>query len=95
MKIKPLYDRVVLSSIKQQEKTVGGIMLPEVAQQKSQFAEVVAVGAGGNLDGKETKMQLKVGDKVIYSKFAGTDIKIDDKDYIIIRQTDVLAVLGD
>ena len=95
MKIRPLYDRVVLCPVKPQEKTVGGIMLPEVAQQKSQLAEVIAVGTGGNLDGKETKMQVKIGDKVIYSKFAGTDIKIDSKDYIIIRQTDVLAVLGD
>ena len=95
MKIKPLYDRVVLCPVKPQEKTVSGIMLPEVAQQKSQFAQVVAVGTGENLDGKETKMQVKIGNKVIYSKFAGTEIKVDGKDFIIIRQTDVLAIIGD
>jgi len=93
MKIKPLYDRIVLAPEKAVEKTVGGIVLPEVAQEKSQIAKVVAVGEGGNLDGKESKIQVKIGDKVIYSKFAGTELKIEGKDYVIIRQTDILAVL--
>lgn len=93
MKIKPLYDRVVLAPEKAAEKTVGGIMLPEVAQEKSQMAKVVAVGEGGNLDGKESKIQVKIGDKVLYSKFAGTEIKIDGNDYVIVRQTDILAVM--
>jgi len=93
MKIKPLYDRVVLSPDKAQEKTASGIMLPEVAQEKSQMAKVVSVGEGGSIDGKESKIQVKSGDKVLYTKFAGTEIKIDGKDYIIVRQTDILAVI--
>ncbi|MDD3396978.1 MAG: co-chaperone GroES [Clostridia bacterium] len=93
MKIKPLYDRVVLSPDKAQEKTASGIMLPEVAQEKSQMAKVVSIGEGGSIDGKESKIQVKSGDKVLYTKFAGTEIKIDGKDYIIVRQTDILAVI--
>lgn len=93
MKIKPLYDRVVLSPEKAQEKTASGIMLPEVAQEKSQMAKVVSVGEGGSIDGKESKIQVKIGDKVLYTKFAGTEIKIDNKEYIIVRQTDILAVI--
>lgn len=93
MKIKPLYDRVVLEPKIMQEKTFSGIMLPEVAREKSQIATVVAVGQGGALDGNEHKIQVKVGDKVLYSKFAGTEIKLDGKELIIVRQTDVLAVI--
>ena len=93
MKIKPLYDRVVLSPEKALEKTASGIMLPEIAQEKSQMAKVVSVGEGGSIDGKESKIQVKVGDKVLYTKFGGTEIKIDGKDYIIVRQTDILAII--
>lgn len=93
MKIKPLYDRVVLSPEKAMEKTAGGIMLPEIAQEKSQMAKVVSVGEGGSIDGKESKIQVKTGDKVLYTKFAGTEIKIDGKDFIIVRQTDILAII--
>ena len=93
MKIKPLYDRVVLSPLKTKEKTLGGLVLPEVAQEKSQIAKVIAVGKGGNLDGKELEIQVCVGDKVLYSKYAGTDIKVEGEDYVVVRQTDVLAVI--
>ena len=95
MNITPLYDRVVLEPAKAQTKTVGGIMLPEIAQEKSQLAKVIAVGEGGSLDGKEQKMQVKIGDRVLYSKFAGTEIKVDNKEYIIVRQTDILAIIGE
>ena len=94
MKIRPLYDRVVLEPELMHEKTFSGIMLPEVAREKSQIATVLAVGEGGALDGNEHKIQVKVGDKVLYSKFAGTEIKLDGKELIIVRQTDVLAVIN-
>lgn len=94
MKIKPLYDRVVLVPDKVQEKTVSGIMLPEVARVKSQLGTVVAVGQGGALDGNEHKIQVKVGDRVLYAKFSGTEVRIDEEDFLIVRQTDVLAVIG-
>lgn len=68
-------------------------MLPEIAQEKSQMAKVVSVGEGGSIDGKESKIQVKTGDKVLYTKFAGTEIKIDGKDFIIVRQTDILAII--
>ena len=93
MKIKPLYDRVVLEPEKVGEKTYSGIMLPEVAREKSQIGVVVAVGDGGALDGNNHKIQVQKGDRVLYSKYAGTEIKVDGKQFIIVRQTDVLAVI--
>lgn len=93
MKIKPLYDRIVLEPELTQEKTKCGIMLPEVAREKSQMGKVVAVGQGGALDGNNHKIQVEVGQRVLYSKYSGTDIKVDGKDFVIVRQTDVLAVI--
>lgn len=95
MKIKPLYDRVVLSPVKAKTETESGLMLPEAVQEKSQFAIVVAVGQGGSLDGKESKIQVAVGEKVLYNRFAGTEIKVDGEEYIVIRQTDILAVINE
>ncbi|VDN46795.1 chaperonin small subunit [Petrocella atlantisensis] len=93
MNLKPLNDRVVLKQLKAEEKTKSGIVLPGQAQEKPQEAEVVAVGPGGNVDGKEVTMQVVVGDKVIYSKYAGTEVKLDGVEYIIVKQNDILAVL--
>ena len=94
MNIKPLYDRVVLAAEDAKSKTASGIMLPEMAQEKSQVGTVVAVGTGIDLDGNKSEIQVKLGDKVLYSKFAGVEIKIEDKNYIVVRQTDILAILG-
>jgi len=93
MNVKPLGDRVVIKSLETEETTKSGIVLPGSAKEKPQVAQVVAVGPGGNVDGKEIQMQIKVGDKVIYSKYAGTEVKIDDEELIIVRQSDVLAVV--
>jgi chaperonin GroES len=93
MNIKPLGDRVVIKMLETQETTKSGIVLPGSAKEKPQMAEVLAVGPGGMVDGKEVKMEVKVGDKVIYSKYAGTEIKLDDVEYIIVRQSDILAVV--
>ena len=93
MKIKPLFDRVVLKIEKEQTTNVGGIFLPDMSKEKSQIATVVAVGEGGNVDGKDVKMQVKEGDKVLFSKFAGTEFKYDDQDLLIIKQTDILAII--
>ena len=93
MNIKPLFDRVVLTAIEAEETTKSGIVLPGSAKEKPQMALVEAVGPGGVVDGKEVKMQLKKGDKVIYSKYAGTEIKLDGKEYVIVRQSDVLGVV--
>ena len=93
MKLKPLGDRVVLKQLEAEEKTKSGIVLPGGAKEKPQEAEVVAVGPGGVIDGKEVTMQVKVGEKVIYSKYSGTDVKIDDAEYIIVKQNDILAVV--
>lgn len=95
MKLKPLFDRVILLPEKNQTTSVGGIIIPQASEQKSELAKVISVGEGGTIDGKEVKMQVKVGQKVLYSKFAGTQFKIDDTEYLIIRQTDILAVLED
>lgn len=94
MYIKPLFDRVVLELEKEQTTNVGGIFLPDMSKEKSQIATVVAVGEGGNIDGKETKMQVKVGDKVLFSKFAGTEFKYNGRDLLIIKQTDILAIIN-
>lgn len=93
MSIKPLFDRVVLSPLESESETKGGILLPSAAQEKSQLAIVVAVGNGKNLDGKELGMQVKEGDKVLYGKYTGTEISIEDKKYVVVRQTDILAVI--
>ena len=92
MTIKPLLDRVVLKVEEAEEKTKSGIILSS-AQEKPQFASVVAVGPGGVVDGKEVKMYVSVGDKVIASKYAGTQVKIDGEEYTIVNQSDILATL--
>lgn len=93
MVIKPLFDKVVVKAIDTAEKTASGIVLPSSAQEKPQLAEVVAVGPGGIIDGKEIKMQVKVGNKVLYSKYAGSDFKIDNEEVTIVRQSDILAIV--
>ena len=93
MNIKPLADRVVVKLVEAEEKTKTGIFLTASAQEKPQVAEVVAVGPGGIIDGNEIVMQLKVGDKVLYSKYAGSEFKIDGREVTIIRQSDVLAII--
>ena len=93
MTLVPLGDRVVLKQVEAEETTKSGIVLPGQAQEKPQQAEVVAVGPGGVVDGKEVKMEVAVGDKVIYSKYAGTEVKIDGTDYIIVKQEDILSVI--
>lgn len=91
--IKPLMDRVVLKMIEAEETTKSGIVLAGAAKEKPQVAEVIAVGPGGKIDGKETEMFVKVGEKVVFSKYAGTEIKYDGEEYIIISQNDILAVV--
>ena len=93
MTIRPLFDRVVVKSVDTEETTKSGIVLPGAAKEKPQMAEVVAVGPGGSIDGKEVTMQVKLGDKVIYSKYAGNEVKLDGTEYIVIRQSDILAVV--
>ena len=93
MKLVPLGDRVVLKQLEAEEKTKSGIILTSAAQEKPQEAEVVAVGPGGVVDGKEVTMQVKEGQKVIYSKYAGTEVKLDGNEYIIVRQSDILAIV--
>ena len=91
MNIKPLADRVVIKMIEAEETTASGIVLPGAAKEKPQMAEVVAVGPGGMVDGKEVKMEVCVGDKVITSKYSGTEVKLDGAEYTILRQSDILA----
>ena len=93
MKLTPLGDRVVLKQMVAEETTKSGIVLPGQNKEKPQQAEVVAVGPGGMVDGKEIAMVVKVGDQVIYSKYAGTEVKIDEEEYIIVKQSDILAVV--
>ena len=93
MKLVPLGDRVVLKQLEAEETTKSGIVLPGQAQEKPQQAEVVAVGPGGVVEGKEVKMEVKVGNKVIYSKYAGTEVKLDGEEYIIVKQNDILAIV--
>lgn len=95
MTMKPLGDRVVIKNLEAQETTKGGIILTNSAKEKPVMAEVIAVGPGGNVDGKEITMQVEVGQKVVYSKYAGTEIKLDGVEYIILRQGDLLAVIAD
>ena len=93
MKLVPLGDRVVLKQLEAEETTKSGIVLPGQAQEKPQQAEVIAVGPGGTVDGKEVKMNVATGQKVIYSKYAGTTVEIDDEEYIIVKQDDILAIV--
>ena len=93
MTIKPLGDRVFIKNVEAEETTKSGIILTAAAKEKPQMAEVLAVGPGGMVDGKEVKMQVSVGQKVIYSKYAGTEVKLDGQEVIIVRQNDILAVV--
>ncbi len=93
MKLKPLADRVVVKSVELEETTSSGIILSASAQEKPQVAEVVAVGPGGMVDGNEVKMLVKIGDKVITSKYSGTEVKLDNETYNIVRQGDILAIV--
>ena len=93
MTLKPLLDRVVIKSVAAEETTKSGIILTGSAKEKPQMSEVIAVGPGGMVDGKEVTMYVKTGDKVIYSKYAGTEVKLDGADYIIVRQADILAIV--
>jgi len=93
MQLIPLGDRVVLKQLEAEETTKSGIVLPGQNKEKPQQAEVIAVGPGGMVDGKEVKMQVEVGQQVIYSKYAGTDVKLEDEEYIIVKQSDILAVV--
>ena len=93
MTMKPLGDRVVIKNMEAEETTKGGIILAAAAKEKPQMAEVIAVGPGGVVDGKEVQMQVKVGEKVIYSKYAGTEVKMDGEEFIIVKQSDILAIV--
>jgi chaperonin GroES len=93
MTIKPLGDRVVIKMIEMEETTKSGIVLPGTAKEKPQVAEIVAVGPGGVIDGKEVTMQVKIGDRVLISKYAGTEIKMNNVEYTILKQSDILAIV--
>ena len=93
MNLKPLADRVVIKRIEAEEKTKSGIILTSAAQEKPEIYEVIVVGPGGMVDGKEVKMEVKAGDKVIAGKYSGTEVKLDGEEYTIVRQADILAVV--
>lgn len=93
MKVIPLFDKVVVKATKKEETTKSGFILPSASQEKSQTAEVVAVGPGGLIDGKEVVMQVKPGDVVLYSKYSGSEFKVDGEELTIIRQSDILAIV--
>lgn len=93
MNLQPLADRVVLKQLEAEETTKSGIVLPGAEKEKPQQAEVIAVGPGGVIDGKEITMQVKKGEKVIYQKYAGTEVKLGDEEYIIVKQSDIVAVV--
>ncbi len=93
MTIKPLQDRVVIKMLQAEETTKSGMILTGAAQEKPQVAEIIAVGPGGLVDGKEVKMELKIGDKVLISQYAGTKVKLDGEEYTILSQNDVLAIV--
>lgn len=95
MKLVPLGDKVVLKQLVAEETTKSGIVLPGQAKEKPQQAEVIAVGPGGVVDGKEVVMQVKVGDQVIYSKYAGTEVKLGEDEYIVVKQNDIVAIVED
>lgn len=94
MKIKPLEDRVVVESLEAEEKTSGGIYLPDTAKEKPQIGKIIAIGPGKVSDaGKKIAMEVKVGDKILYGKYSGSEVTIDDKDYLIMRESDILAII--
>ena len=93
MKLVPLGDRVVLKHLEAEEKTKSGIVLAGAAKEKPQEAEVIAVGPGGMVDSKEVKMEVEVGAKVIYQKYSGTEVKLDGEEYVIVKQSDILAIV--
>lgn len=93
MKIKPLFDKVVLKKLENEETTKSGIILPQKNKEIPQQAKVISVGEGGIIDGKEVKMIVREGDIVVYSKYAGSEVKIDEEEYVIVRQSDILAIL--
>lgn len=93
MTIKPLADRVVIRMVEAEETTKSGIILTGAAKEKPQIAEVLAVGPGGIVDGKEVTMELAVGNKILINKYAGTEVKVDGQEYIIVRQSEVLAIV--
>ena len=93
MTVKPLGDRVVIKNCEAEETTASGLILAGSAKEKPQMAMVIAVGPGGNVDGKEITMHVQAGQKVIYSKYAGTEVKVDGEELIIVRQSDILAVV--
>ena len=95
MKIKTIFDRVLLLPKEANKETKSGIILPTASLEKSQIATVIAVGEGGNVDGKEVKIQVKPGDEVLYSKYSGTEFTYEEKKYIVIKQNDILAILED
>jgi chaperonin GroES len=95
MKLKPLFDKVVVKQVEASETTASGIVLPNKAQEKPHLAKVIAVGEGGVIDGKEIKMVVKVGDTVLYGKYAGSEFKHDGEELIILRQSDILAIVED
>ena len=95
MKLKPLFDKVVVKKTEEKEQTVGGIFLPTAAQEKQEVAIVVAVGEGGVIDGKYVKMIVHVGDRVLYSKYAGSTFKLDGEEVTVIKQSDILAIVED
>ena len=93
MKLKPLGDRVVVKAIEADEVTKGGIVLPGTAKEKPQQGEVLAVGSGEYIDGKKVELEVKVGDKIIFSKYAGTEVKLDGQEYLLLKQSDILAIV--
>lgn len=93
MTLKPLFDKVVVKKLEEKEQSVGGIFLPTAAQEKQEVAEIIAVGNGGVIDGKEVVMVVKPGDKVLYSKYAGSQFKIDGQEVTIVKQSDILAIV--
>lgn len=93
MNIKPLGDRVVIKKVEAEETTKSGIVLPGMAKEKPQMAEVIAVGPGGIVDGKQVTMYVKAGDKVLFSKYSGTEIKFDGQEYTVLKQDDLLAIV--
>lgn len=95
MKLRPLFDKIVIEPLESEETTKGGIVLLAKDQEKPQLASVVAVGSGGPVDGKDVKMVVSVGDKVLFSKYAGSQFKVDGKELTVLRQSDVLAVVED
>jgi chaperonin GroES len=95
MKIKPLHDRVLVKRIEEEHKTKGGIIIPDTAKEKPMEGEVIAAGPGKIMeDGKRAPMDVKKGDKILFGKYSGTEIKVDDQDYLIMREEEILAILG-